>query len=92
MTKIYIETEEYKSEQGDFYVFKLTGDTYNAKEIIKAAGFQFTDVIGYGKGWRTPVIFKRDFVPGNAEFAKIQGMLKDVRAKLTECGHELCKR
>lgn len=91
--KIYIETEEYKDGgEGDFYAFALTGDTYEAKDIIKSNGFLFSDQVGHGKAWRTPIIFKRDFAPGNAHFANTQTIVVNVRSALIAAGYEFYRR
>lgn len=91
--KIYIETEEYTGgDQGDFYTFALSGDTYDAKEIIKSLGYSFSDQVGRGKAWRTEPILKSDFVPGNPAFLKIQNQIKKTGETLKTAGYEFGRR
>ena len=93
--KIYFEQEHYKgvTPTQDFVVIKLTGDTYGAKDIIKAiSGWSFSDQVGYGKAWRSEPVVKSKLIAGTPEAEQIKNLMITTRAALTGAGFEVFKR
>lgn len=89
MKTIHMNIEKYDGQQGNFFTMALTGDTYDAKEIIKGIGYNFNDQVGYGKAWRLPIIMKSDMVPGNAKLAEFQGAVKNTVETLKNAGYNV---
>lgn len=91
---IYFETEQYQDGgEGDFVAVALTGDTFDAKEIIKGLGdFHFSDQVGHGKAWRSDIIFKRDLVAGNPKAAQMRAIINKAHKALTDAGYSVVVR
>jgi len=93
--KIYFEQEQYKSPNPgqDFVVIKMTGDTYDAKDIIKTIkGWSFSDQVGYGKAWRSEPVIKSKLVAGTTEAEAIKNLMITTRTALVGAGFEVFKR
>lgn len=93
--KIYFEQEHYKSPNPgqDFFFIKMTGDTYDAKDIIKTIkGWSFSDQVGYGKAWRSRPVVKSNLVAGTPEAEEIKNLIITTRTALVGAGFEVFKR
>jgi hypothetical protein len=88
---IRYELERYKSPDGnDFYVIALTGDTYEARDIIKGLGdFSFSDQVGYGKAWRSKI-----FLVANAanDKAEVHAIVNKMYNALKAAGYTIVRQ
>ena len=93
--KIYFDQEHYQApkKEDDFVVIKITGNTYEAKDIIKAInGWSFSDQVGYGKAWRSEPVVKSKLVAGTPEAEQIKNLMITTRTALVGAGFEVFKR
>lgn len=97
--KIYIETERFEgmTEAESFNTLTLTGETFDAKEIIKSIGkFQFSNPVGHEKAWRTMLTFKNSelAVDGKitAKGEELKKIITETVAALKSAGYEVFKK
>lgn len=92
MATIYFNREKYETGDSDkdFYVMALTGDTFQAKDIIKGLGFTFSDQTGYGKAWRSSRVLVKDLAGPGGD--KMRATVKSAHEALRAAGYKIVLR
>ena len=82
MKSIKVTTTEATINNEDYIAIKLTGNTYEAKEIIKAHDLQYNN--DGEPAWLTPYVKKSDFFAKGKGYEMTQKILRQLLVELKD--------